>query len=305
MSFILDEVQKQLSRFRCDFKTVSVTHLNELQSAIARLVSQGLVSKRLSDTWRFYTESNTYFPEAQTIIIIAIPQRIVRIVFQWHGAERMAEIAPGYFYRDDETRAEDLLKYTLLASGYEVMKAHLALKTLAVRSGMAEYGKNNIVYVPGMGSFLRLVAFYTDCPCEEDSWSEYRVMADCSDCLLCRNNCPTGSINAERFLIHAETCIDFLGQKQPDFPYWVRLQPKWPGGLVGCMRCQSVCPVNKPYIDNMRKGPIFSEEETDLIWNETPLDRLPQETREKVSDISEAIYPLFSRNLREFVGQLP
>jgi epoxyqueuosine reductase len=305
LNLILSEVQKQLSRFRCGFRTVSITHLNELQSAIARLVSQGLVSKRLSDTWRFYTESNTDFPEAQTIIIIAIPQPIVRIVFQWQGAERLAEIAPGYFYRADEIRAEDILKNTLSASGYKVMKAHLALKTLAVRSGLAEYGKNNIVYVPRMGSFLRLVAFYTDCPCEEDSWGGYRVMAGCSDCLLCRNNCPTGSISAERFLIYAETCIGFLSQKQPDFPYWVRLQPEWSGGLVGCMRCQLVCPVNKPYIDNIRKGPIFSEEETDLIWNETPLDRLPRETREKLSDMSEAIYPLFSRNLREFVDQLP
>jgi epoxyqueuosine reductase len=36
----------------------------------------------------------------------------------------------------------------------------LPLKSLAVRSGLAAYGRNNVCYVPGMGSFLELVGLY-------------------------------------------------------------------------------------------------------------------------------------------------
>ena len=281
--------------------TVSIVHLQEVQAAVSRLVEHGLVSRRLSEYWNFHLETDAGLPGARTIVVIAVPQSIVRVAFRWQGKDRPAEIAPGYFYRADETRAEDLLKNTLAAAGYEIVRANLALKTLAVRSGLAEYGRNNIAYVPGMGSFFRLVAYYTDFPCEEDSWGEYGVMSACADCSICRRNCPTGCIDAERFLVHAENCLGFLGQRQPDFPYWVRLQPEWENALVGCMRCQFDCPVNGPYIGDIREGPSFSEEETGQVLDAVPLDRLPRETRLKLSDMADRVYPLLSRNLRELV----
>ena len=287
----------------CETATVSITHLLEAQAAISRLVERGLVDRRLSKDWRFYLEANDGLPDARTIVIVAVPQPIVRVSFRWQGKDCPAEIAPGYFSRLDESRIEDLLKNALAAAGYEMARAHLPLKTLAVRAGLAEYGRNNVTYVPGMGSFFRLVAFFSDCPCEEDCWGGYRVMSACTDCSICRQHCPTGCISDERFLIHAENCLGYLGQRQPDFPYWVRLQPDWESGLVGCMRCQSVCPVNQPYLDNRRDGPSFAEEETQQILEAVPLDQLQPETRRKLSDMSGYVYPLVARNLRELIDR--
>jgi len=51
-----------------------------------------------------------------------------------------------------------------------------------------------ISYVPGMGSFLRLIAFYTDYVCDENSWQEAVMMKICEKCFLCRERCPTGCI---------------------------------------------------------------------------------------------------------------
>lgn len=287
------------------FKTtiVSIAHLPEARAAITRLVIQGLVSRRLSENWKFYLEANDGLPEAKTIIITAMPQPVVRVAFRWQGKDFPAEIAPGYFSRSDEARVEELLQKTLAADDYKMVRAHLPLKTLAVRSGLAEYGRNNIAYVSGMGSFCRLAAFYSDCPCEEDSWGDYRIMSACTDCSICCRNCPAGSIGEERFLIHAENCLGFLGQRQPNFPYWVRLQPDWENGLVGCMSCQLVCPVNQPYRDNAKEGPSFSEEETGQIRKAMSLDRLQPETRRKLSDISEYVYPLIASNLRELIDR--
>lgn len=45
---------------------------------------------------------------------------------------------------------------------FRFCKTALPLKTLATRSGLASYGRNNITYVGKFGSFHRLTAFYTD-----------------------------------------------------------------------------------------------------------------------------------------------
>jgi epoxyqueuosine reductase len=245
-------------------------------------------------------DTNKDLPEAKTIIIVAIPQPITRVRFGWQGIVHPAEIAPNYINRADESHVEEFLNSILRVAGYNVVKAHLALKTLAVRGGLAQYGKNNIIYVSGMGSFLRLIAFYTDCPCEEDNWQEVKVMKDCENCSLCRENCPTGSIPDDRFLIHAENCLGSLNEREPDFPYWVHYQPDWPNALIGCMRCQFVCPANKPYTQKIVAGPHFSEEETGLILSKTPLETWPPETRHKLV-FAERNYPLLGSNLSALI----
>jgi epoxyqueuosine reductase len=298
---IIIKIQQGMKQFGYKAKTVSIRHLPEVQEAVGKLVRQGLVSKRLHEGWHFYLDTNKNLPEANTIIVVAMPQPITRIWFAWQGITYPADIPPDYFAKAIyESRAEEILNNVLETAGYKIAKAHLALKTLAVQSGLAEYGRNNITYVSGMGSLCILVAFYTDWPCEEDNWQESKVMVDCENCSLCRENCPTGSISADRFLIHAEKCLGFLNEMEPDVPYWVQLQPDWHNALIGCTRCQFVCPANKPYLDNIIVGPSFSEEETNLILNKTPLEKLSLETRQKLK-IPDGVYSLLAPNLSALI----
>ena len=300
MSEITREIQEMMKRFDYKARTVSMIHLPEVQESVAKLIRQGLVNEQLHEKWHFYLDTHKDLPEAKTIIIVAIPQPITRVRFEWQGIVYPAEIAPNYIIQADESHVEQILNNVLRTAAYNVVKSHLALKTLAVRSGLAQYGENNISYVSGMGSFLRLVAFYTDCPCEEDNWQETIAMKACDNCSLCLENCPTGSVSADRFLIHAEDCLGSLQERKLDFPYWVQLQPDWYNALVGCMRCQFVCPVNKPYIQKIVAGPYFSEEETGQILNKTPLEKLAPETRQKL-EFSERIYPLLASNLSALI----
>jgi len=62
------------------------------------------------------------------------------------------------------------------------------------------------------------------------------------------------------------------------------------------MRCQFVCPVNKPYIHKTTVGPSFSEEETGLILDNMPWEKLSLETQQKLDDIY-GVYSLLARNL--------
>ncbi|UCB43210.1 MAG: hypothetical protein JSV77_00760 [Dehalococcoidales bacterium] len=296
MNEITRKIQEVMEQSDYKAKTVSIARLPEVQEAVGELVRQGLVSKQLHEKWSFYLDTNKDRPETQTIVIVAIPQPITRVRFEWQGTDHPADIAPSSIVKADESHVEELLNKVMKDAGYKVVRAHLALKTLAVRSGLAQYGRNNISYVPGMGSFLRLIAFYTDCPCEDDNWQEVEAMKACENCSLCRENCPTGSITDNRFLIHAEKCLGSLSEREPDFPYWVHHQPDWPNALIGCISCQSVCPVNKPYLQKIVDRPHFSEEETGLILSKTPWDELPPDTRQKL-EFSESNYPLLTSNL--------
>jgi epoxyqueuosine reductase len=296
MDGISSKIREVIKPHGYQARTVSITRLQEVQESVRSLVRQGLINKRLSEIWHFYLESNKELLEAKSIIIVALPQHITRLGFSWKGNMYPAEAAPGYFCAADEFKAEEVLRNMLQNSGYKISKTRLALKTLAVRSGLAQYGKNNLAYVPGMGSFCRLIAFYTDAPCEEDNWLEVVAMETCEKCILCFENCPTKSIIADRFLIHAEHCLGFLNETEPDIPHWVKSQPDWFNAFIGCMRCQSVCPVNKPYLKNITAGLSFSEKETDMILHKTTWELLETATRNKLEDVH-SVYPLMAANL--------
>lgn len=300
MDAVISQIAHGMKQHHYKFRTVAITHIHEVQDAVGELIRQGMISEKLYHGWHFYLDSNKNFPEAKTIIVVAMPQFITQVKFRWQGRGYNASIPPGYFTQADESCAEKILKDVLEKNGYKIVKAHLALKTLAVRSGLAKYGRNNISYVPGMGSFLRLIAFYTDYPCEEGNWREARMMKTCENCALCRENCPTGCIPSDRFLIHAENCLTHFNEAETDFPHW--LKPEAHNMLIGCMKCQSGCPVNEPYLDKIEDGTDFSEEETELIWNKAPVERLSPQTRLKLDRmVEDGIYPVMGRNLRMLI----
>ncbi len=300
MDAVISRIADGMKQYRYRFRTVSITHLPDAQNAVGDLVRQGMVSETLSRGWHFYLERNEKFPGAKTIVVIAMPQHITRVTFRKQGKVLAANIPPGYLIRADESRAEQILKNVLENNGNKIVRARLALKILAVRSGLAKYGRDNISYVPGMGSFLRLIAFYTDYPRAEDNWQEASMMKACENCALCREICPTGCISAGRFLIHAENCLTYFNEAETDFPRW--LKPEGHNSLVGCMKCQAVCPVNKPYLGKIEDGPDFSEEETELILNKAQVERLRPETRLKLDRmVEDGIYPVMGRNLRMLI----
>ena len=130
--------------------------------------------------------------------------------------------------------------------------------------GLGQYGRNNICYVPGMGSFHRLWAFYSDLVWQEDNWQEAQMMASCQNCSVCLRNCPTGAITSERFLLHAERCITFHNEQPGDVPFPTWMDPCWHNCLIGCSYCQNVCPQNKDFWHRVERGAEFSDRQGDL-----------------------------------------
>ncbi len=269
-------------------RTVSIYHVSSLQKQIAEQHKQGLLENQ------FFQERLNWFrfqipdslPKAQSIIVVAVPRPQTRGVFTWNGVRRPLVLPPTYTaYNAITDHVQNFLAKMLNERGYAVAGTALPLKLLAVRSGLGQYGRNNICYVSGMGSFLQLVAVYCDMPCEEDSWQEATMLQECEKCDLCRRACPTGAIPSDRFLLRAELCISYHNEKKGDIPFPSWMDPSWHNCIEGCMRCQRACPVDKKSLDWVEGEEEFSEEETALLLGGTTRDKLPEETIRKLAQL--------------------
>ncbi len=277
---------------------VPVEHVAQLEHEMEERLSRkeidaGLHEKYLSG---FKFDVTTNLPGTCSIIITAAPQPQRKVTFHFNGQAYPVIIPPTY-YADTDDCVKGILQKMLSSNGYQLHRAALPLKLLAVCSGMASYGKNNITYVEGLGSFVRLRAFLSDMPAGRSEWSEPRTMKECDSCKACLKACPTGAIVSDRFLVHAERCLTFFNEESDEFPEW--LDPAWHNSLVGCMKCQLICPVNRPFVNWVEDGEDFDEAETQLLLDGVPLDRIPAETVNKLNRCYMTEYlNLLPRNLR-------
>jgi len=121
-----------------------------------------------------------------------------------------------------------------------VDSAPLLERSIAAAAGIGFIGKNNLLIVPGWGSYLYLAEILTTAaisfPALEPS------AARCGSCSLCLEACPLGALE-KPFSLNASRCLS----------YWT-VEEK--GGLkahigaalgkffFGCDRCQEICPFN-------------------------------------------------------------
>jgi len=301
------ELFSALEKLGCRGCMVPIRHLSDLRERLEEsyrlaLFDEEFYQERLSG---FVFNPPDHLWEAQSIMIVAYPHPQTRVTFTWNGKPMRLIIPPTYLYgTEGDRKIQELLATTLKPVGYHMTEASLPKKLLAVCSGLGAYGKNNICYVDGMGSFLRLVAFYSDFPCEEDIWQEPQMMDACQRCSACGNKCPTEAIPKDRFLLRAERCITYHNEKPGhiSFPSW--LDPLWHNCLVGCMTCQRICPKNKDFLHNVENGITFSQEETTLLLKELTLKQLPDAMVRKLvqSDLAGFI-DIFPRNLSVLLKQ--
>jgi len=304
MNHIASELMRHLAAQGWLGRIVPIEHLSDLEDAIVGTHRRGLFDdefyrERLSG---FSFRSPQGLVDCQSIIVLAVPVPQIQTVFHWKGEQFPAILPPTYVgYGATSERVRAGVGVLLAEDGYKVEKAELPLKTLAVCSGLAEYGRNNISYLPGLGSFFQLVGVLSDLPCPEDPWERPRMMERCTNCEACLRACPTGAISQERFLLHAERCITFHNERSGEFPAW--LDPAWHNCLFGCMRCQKVCPENKAVLSWVEEKEEFTEEETCLLVNCAPVGVLPASTVEKMRqlDVFDDL-PILSRNLSALLG---
>jgi len=288
MDRFVDELFSRLGELGYQARTVSINHLHLLQKQIDEQHNQELLDNQFYQdrlAWfRFQIPEN--LPKAQSMLVIAVPRPQTQAIFTWNGNRRPLILPPTYTaYNGIREQVENLLAKILDEKGYKSTGTALPLKLLAARSGLSQYGRNNICYTPGMGSFLQLVAVYSDMPCKEDSWQEATMLQRCEECELCRRACPTGAIPSDRFLLRADRCIVYHNEKKGDVPFPRWMDESWHNCLQGCMHCQRACPLNKQFLGWVGEEEEFSEEETALLLDGASHDKLPKETLRKLKHL--------------------
>ncbi|UCF10654.1 MAG: 4Fe-4S dicluster domain-containing protein [Candidatus Bipolaricaulota bacterium] len=216
--------------------------------------------------------------EMPTLLILAVPDPWTRLRFTWHRETVETWIPPTFLgWREAETRALEAIRD---AGPWQVASAPVPKKLLAARSGLARYGRNNVTYVPEHGSYVRLISLYTDIPLQETRWDEPATLAHCAGCGACVAACPAAALDDDRFLVHAERCLTFWNEKPREIPFPDSIPAAAHHCLLGCARCQEVCPANAGARRDRDAGEPFTEDQTQELLAATTEDRLSPTLRE-------------------------
>ncbi|HLN21257.1 MAG TPA: tRNA epoxyqueuosine(34) reductase QueG [Bacteroidales bacterium] len=127
-------------------------------------------------------------------------------------------------------------------------------KPWAVKAGIGWQGKHSIVINEKTGSFFFIGVILTTLALEYDSPAADR----CGSCNLCMEACPTNAINKNR-TIDAGKCIAYLTIDNRN-PVSDEDIEKLGGRIIGCDRCQEVCPWNRHAIHHKVPDFEISEE---------------------------------------------
>lgn len=263
------DVLKYLETHGCYGRFVSIDHLEDLRDEIRELRDSDQLDHDFYVEWlksRVDPKTPRGMGKAKSILVAAIPSPALRVSFEWRGQVLGLTVPPTYnSYVSTSNRAWRLLKEALAPKRYWIARAILPMKLLAVRSGLARYGRNNITYIPKLGSFYTLTALYTDYISPEYHWHEREMLEKCSTCRACQKACPTGAIGTDRVLLHAERCLPRHNElpSSRQFPSWIN--PRAHNSLIGCMVCQKVCPYDRDVIGWYANRGRFSEAETEYL----------------------------------------
>ena len=132
----------------------------------------------------------------------------------------------------------------------------------AARSGVGFYGKNTLLITRRHGSWVVLGTLVTDLELE----STPPLDADCGDCRLCVDACPTGALD-EPGTLDANRCLSYWTQAPEPIP--VPYRAALGAQVYGCDICQDVCPWNRGVQKRRRHETESAAGHVDLVaWLE-------------------------------------
>jgi epoxyqueuosine reductase len=305
---MLAAIDKVLRGAGLSYRVAPADLATQLEHRLSDLLEWGALSASLYETYSSSLEwsAPADLPVARSLVVIAGRAPLYSVVFHTGGRTLAAVIPPTYLSSPFRASCRRMLEEVLVPAGFGLERPTLPVKLLAVRTGLGEYGRNDLCYVPGMGSFARLEAFVTDADLIDGSQAvapdrgvraAHVRMSSCSTCSSCHWACPTGCIPSDTRLINAERCLTFLNENEGPWPDWLGQGSH--NSLVGCMRCQEICPVNRPYLADPEVVAEFDDAETDVILQNLRQDVLPDAIRAKLATLDLDDYStVLGRNLR-------
>ena len=188
----------------------------------------------------------TRFPWAKSVIVVAD-----NYYFGKERKENTLKISR-YAWGDDYHKVlekklkrilEELKKYNKEIDGRVYVDTGPILeKAYAVEAGLGWMGKNSLVIVPEMGSFVFLGLLILNVNID---FSPRKIEAKCGNCTNCIACCPTGALE-EPYILNSKKCISYFSiEKKGEF---TDAESEWlQDWLYGCDICMENCPWNKKW----------------------------------------------------------
>jgi epoxyqueuosine reductase len=281
-------------------RVLPAARLDDVKARLAQIIPQGEFSPSLAAYLGKWNESELpASPTARSVVVGAVARPLTQALLTWRGRERLVQVPPHYAgYRTVPDGLAAAVGTALEPFDFSAARCEPPLKTMAACAGLARYGRNNIAYVDGLGSYLMLAACATDAPPPMGTtWTEPQPLDRCDGCVACRRACPTTAIRADRFLLHTGRCLTLHNEETEPLPEWI--EPRWHHVAVGCLRCQLACPVNASVELLVAPPERFDAAETEAILAAEPIGTRTAATQAKLERCGLDYSPeLMARNLR-------
>lgn len=111
----------------------------------------------------------------------------------------------------------------------------------AIKAGLGEYGRNQMVLTPQFGPRVRFSKIFTDMPLDADVVRELGLTKYCHDCTICADACPPKALPKGEPKVGSDSPSTLKGVKkwsancEACFGYWAKLK-------TDCAICMRVCP---------------------------------------------------------------
>jgi len=113
-------------------------------------------------------------------------------------------------------------------------------RSLAYAAGIGFVGKNNMLIIPGYGSFFYLAEIVTTAFLEFPPL--HPIEDGCGACMSCVESCPTGALERP-FQINASRCLSYMTIEHKG-PLEEGIGRRMGDCFLGCDQCQEACPFN-------------------------------------------------------------
>ncbi len=210
---------------------------------------------------------------AQTVISVAI--NYMPLARQHPDVPQFSLYAYGRDYHEVvKKRLFELAAFIKELTGHEsrpcVDTAPIRERYWAQQAGIGFTGRNNMLIIPGKGSFFFLGELVTTLPLKPDK----PCSLTCGDCHWCEKSCPGGALHGG-LPLDARRCLSCqLIECRGQLPEWVA--EKIGNRVYGCDTCQLVCPHNAnavaTAISEFAPSPEFMELDMEKIEQMTPGD---------------------------------
>ena len=229
--------------------------------AIAKLFGADLVGITEHDERWLYSarvDTRDFSPVSNQL-----PESISHVIVLGHAMDKalvdtypsaLAGVSTGLEYSHEAAIVIQLASY-IRNLGYEAiasMNDTALVIPLAVKAGLGEYGRNQMVITPEFGPRLRFSKIFTSLPLTPDQPKRHGITEYCNICTKCAEQCPPKALPFGPPIAKQQNRSTIAGVKkwsadcEKCFSYWAKLKSD-------CAICMRVCPFNRDYSKSVNR----------------------------------------------------